>query len=147
MIVQINILIGVWCRVEMKYSQNNTLKNISDLWKINKKGFKCPNCKADLIIVQADAIQDWNNPYQSYDTIVECVYCSFQAQAVSYTILGSLNKYDINKITIEGWSPSGSRVETTLEHLLDYQLLKELKSSQDLVEFLIIDEHAIQVIH
>jgi hypothetical protein len=132
--------------VETNYSQNSTFKTTSDLWKNNKKGFKCPNCNADLIVVQADVIQDWNNPYQLYDTIVECGYCSFQARAVSYTILGSLKKYDITTVTIDGWSPSGSRVETTFEHLLDYHLLKELKSSDELVEFLIVDDHVIQVI-
>jgi hypothetical protein len=128
------------------YSQNSTLKTTSNIWKNNKKGFKCPNCNADLIVVQADLIQDWNNPYQSYDTIVECAYCSFQAHAVSYTILGSLKNYDINTVTINGWSPSGNRVETNVEHFLDYQLLKDLKSSEELVEFLIVDDHVIQVI-
>ena len=147
MIVLINMLVGDWCRVGNNKSQNGMLKTISKLWiNSNKKGLKCPHCKSNLILVQVDPIDDWDNPYQSYDTIVECTSCSFQTRSISYTILGSLNDYNVDHVTIDGWSPSGSRVETTFEHILDYDLLKELKTSHEMVEFLIIDDHVIQVV-
>jgi hypothetical protein len=72
--------------------------------------------------------------------------CSYKINTVSYTILGSVDHYDNQCVTIYGWSPSGSRVETIIEHLLDYQLLKEIQQSGELVEFLIVDNHAIEVI-
>lgn len=128
-------------------SKQHALKTISDLWlHSSSKGLKCPRCKSNIVLVQAHEIQDWDNPYQAYDTIVECVSCSYRTQAVSYTILGSVRQYDLKQVTINGWSPSGSRVESTYEHILDYQLLKELKSSGELIEFLIVDDHVIEVI-
>ena len=141
------MLNGDWCRVGNNKSQNDMLKTISKLWiNNNKKGLKCPHCKSNLILIQVDPIDDWDNPYQSYNTVVECTSCSFQTRSTSYTILGSLNDYSVDHVTIDGWSPSGSRVETTFEHILDYDLLKELKKSHEMVEFLIIDDHVIQVV-
>jgi len=44
------------------------------------------------------------------------------------------------------WSPSGSRVMSHYEHVLNYDFLKKLKESGELVEFLIVNEHAVQVV-
>jgi hypothetical protein len=147
MIETINMWVGDWCRVGNVRKNETNLKMVSNLWIYSdKEGMKCPKCKANLILVQVDPIEDWNNPYQSYETIVECTSCSFKTHAISYTILGSVKDYSVDHVTINGWSPSGSRVETTFEHILDYNLLKELKQSNEMVEFLIVEDHAIQVI-
>ena len=147
MIEENNTLLGEWCRLGTEHTKYGSLKTISDLWlHSDTNGLKCPRCKGNLILIQAEETQDWENPYKSYDTIVECLSCPYKTQAISYTQMGSVKQYDVNQITICGWSPSGSRVETTYEHILDYQLLKELKKSEELVEFLIIDDHVIQVI-
>ncbi|MBS3748720.1 MAG: hypothetical protein KGY67_03370 [Candidatus Thermoplasmatota archaeon] len=127
----------------------NKTKNkiLSKLWD-NKKNheFVCPQCGGHLIIIQLEPIEQNENPYTPYDTIVECTNCEFNAQAISYTILGSIQSYDLNHITIAAWSPSGSRVVKTFEHLVDYEQLKEVKSSKELVEFLIVDGHIVQII-
>ena len=147
MIVTINTLVGDWCRVGKNQQNKSSLKMVSNLWmNSDKDGMKCPKCKSNLILVQVEPIEDWNSPYQSYETIIECTSCSFETNATSYTILGSIKDYSVDKVTIYGWSPSGSRVETTFEHILDYNLLKELKKSNELVEFLIVEDHVIQVI-
>ncbi|MBS3802048.1 MAG: hypothetical protein KGY65_04790 [Candidatus Thermoplasmatota archaeon] len=127
----------------------NKTKNkiLSKLWD-NKKNheFVCPQCGGHLIIIQLEPIEQNENPYTPYDTIVECTNCEFNAQAISYTILGSIQSYDLDHITIAAWSPSGSRVVKTFEHLVDYEQLKEVKSSKELVEFLIVDGHIVQII-
>ena len=129
------------------HTKHGSLKTMSDLWlHSDKNGLKCPSCKGDLILIQAEEIQDWDNPHHAYDTIVECMSCPYKTQAISYTITGSVQDYDVDHITIIGWSSTGSRAETTYEHVLDYNLLKELKSTEELVEFLIVDAHVIQVI-
>ena len=123
------------------------LKMVSNLWKYsNNKGLKCPQCKSNLILFQVDPIEDWNNPYQTYETVIECTSCSFKTKSISYTILGSVKDYSVDRLKINGWSPSGSRVEAEFEHIIDYSLLKELKKSNELVEFLIVDDHVIQVV-
>jgi len=128
-------------------SQQHMVKTLSDLWKYSDAtGLKCPVCQKDLLLIQVEEIQDYLNPYQTYDTVIECQSCSFQIRTESYTILGAISDYTVDQITIHGWSPSGSRVKITLEHILDYQLLKELLQSGDLVEFLVVDNHAVQVI-
>lgn len=130
-----------------EHTQQDIMKTMSDLWLYSDEhGLKCPVCQKNLLVIQANEIQDHKNPYKTYETIIECVSCSYNLQTVSYTILGALTSYDKDHVTITGWSPSGSRVETTVEHILDYHLLKELLQSEELVEFLIVDNHAIQVI-
>ena len=122
-------------------------ESVSKLWThSDSKGLKCPNCKGNLILVQVEPIEDWNNPYQSYNTIIECTSCPYQIKSISYTILGSVKDYSVDRVHINGWSPSGSRVEVELEHIIDYGLLKELKQSSELVEFLVVDDHVIQVV-
>ena len=131
----------------LEHTKQHMLKTMSDLWlNSDSHGLKCPVCQKDLLLIQAHEVQDFQNPYQIYDTIVECISCSYKIRTESYTILGAVDSNDMDNVTINGWSPSGSRVETTVEHILDYQLIKELKQTGELVEFLIVDNHAIQVI-
>lgn len=132
--------------VKMGYNKTKN-KILSKLWdsKSNHE-FACPQCGGHLIIVQLEPMEDNDNPYIPYNTVVECTNCSFNAHSVSYTILGSIQSYDIDHVTITAWSPSGSRIVETYEHLLDYNQLKELKGSKELVEFLIVDDHIVQII-
>jgi len=132
--------------VIMGYNKTKN-KILTKLWD-NKKNheFVCPQCGGHLIIVQLEPIEQNENPYTPYDTIVECTNCEFNAQSISYTILGSIQSYDLDHITIAAWSPSGNRVVKTFEHLVDYKQLKEVKSSKEIVEFLIVDDHIVQII-
>jgi hypothetical protein len=120
---------------------------VADLWdKTGKKTMVCPQCKAEMIMVQLEPIHDAENAYIPYDTIIECTRCDFKVRVESFTILGSVKTFDLKNVEIGSWSPSGSRVISTYEHVLDYDLLKDLKESGELKEFLIVDKRVIQVI-
>lgn len=120
---------------------------LKELWdKEHGKGLVCPLCKRSLTIIQMDPVEKYDSLYVPYHTIIECPYCSFRLETESYTILGSVSTFDAHAIEIAGWSPSGSRVISTFEHMLDYSILKQLKESTELVEFLIVDNQAVQII-
>jgi hypothetical protein len=97
-------------------------------------------------MIQIEPISDTENPYVPYKTVIECVSCSFKLTTESFTILGSVKDFDSHHIEIASWSPSGSRVLSKYEHILSYNLLKELKKSAELVEFLIVNKQVVQVI-
>jgi hypothetical protein len=105
----------------------------------------CPHCGGDLNITRLQPIEDWSKPFQSYDTIIECSNCFFETRASSCKLMGSVTDFDFKNITISSWSPSGSRVTTELEHLMDYEELKELKTGNKLVEFLVVDDHVVKL--
>jgi hypothetical protein len=130
----------------MGYDKSKT-KIVTSLWdELPTHELKCPQCNGHLVIVQMDPIEDSPSAYTTYETIVECISCSFHTHATSLSILGSVETFDHKQITITGWSPSGSRVQSIYEHILDYELLKRLKESEELVEFLIVDNHVVRVI-
>jgi hypothetical protein len=106
----------------------------------------CPQCKGMLTIVQIEPIYDTENAYTPYRTVVECASCSFRMVTESFTILGSIKEYDAEYADIGSWGPSGSRMLSRFKHTLSPDLLAELKKSQELVEFLIVNEHVVQVI-
>ena len=106
---------------------------------------KCPKCGKHMIIVQVEPVYDAENAYVPYDTIIECTSCSFKIRAESFTLLGGVKNFDTNQVEIGSWSPSGSRVLSNYEHILDYDLLKELKESRKLVEFLVVNKHIVEV--
>lgn len=118
------------------------------IWGKNDDGDKllCPQCKHRMVIVQLEPIIDAENAYFPYDTIIECTNCDFNIRAESFTILGSVKNFDLHFIEIASWSPSGSRVISHYEHFLDYNLLKKIKESGELKEFLIVNNQAVQVI-
>ena len=87
-----------------------------------------------------------NDDYISFDTIIECNSCSFKLRTESLKILGGVKDFDLKKISIGSWSNSGSRINSDYEHVLDYNILKQLKESGDLVEFLIVNNHVVDII-
>ena len=130
----------------MGYDRSKT-KIVSSLWdELPSHEMKCPQCGGHLIIIQIQPIEDSHNPYTSYETSIECISCSYHTHATSLSILGSIKSFDHQSITIVGWSPSGNRVTSIYEHILDYDLLRELESSEEIVEFLVVDGHVVQVI-
>ena len=130
----------------MRYDSKN-MDVLSGLWNRNKDGsMLCPKCGDKLILVQLEPIYDPENMYTPFDTVLECTTCSYNVRAESFTILGSVRQFDIDKIEIASWSPSGSRTLSNFEHVLDYNVLKKLKESGDLVEFLVVNNHVIQII-
>lgn len=132
--------------MEIKYNKKN-IEILTKIWdRTGDKVLVCPQCKSKMIIVQLEPKQDVENAYVPYDTIIECTYCDFKISAESFSILGCIKDFDLKYVEIAGWSPSGSRVISRYEHILDYDLLKKLKESAELKEFLIVNKHVIQVI-
>ena len=135
-----------WILVEMKYNKNH-MEFLSKIWdRKNNQILVCPQCKSKMIIIQLEPIQDAENAYVPYDTVIECTNCDFKIRAESFSILGSVKDFDLKIIQIASWSPSGSRVISRYEHILNYDLLKKLKESAELKEFLIVNRQVIQVI-
>ncbi len=120
---------------------------VASLWdKTGKKTMQCPKCGHKMILIQIEPIQDAENAYVPYDSIIECTKCSYKVRAESFTILGSVKNFDLKNIEIGSWSPSGSRVISNYEHVLDYDVLKKLKKSGELAEFLVVNKQIVQVI-
>ena len=120
---------------------------LAKIWDRNRdKTLSCPECKHKMVIIQVEPIPDAENAYIPYDTIIECTHCDFKIRAESFSILGSVKNFDLKYIEIASWSPSGSRVISRYEHILDYDLLKKLKNLSELKEFLIVNKQVIQVI-
>ncbi len=129
---------------EMSFKKNMDV--LKDIWDKTGGSMICPQCKGTLTMVQIEPICDTENPYVPYKTVIECSSCSFTITTESFTILGSIKDFDSHNIEIASWSPSGSRVLSKYEHILNYNLLKELKKSAELVEFLIVNKQVVQVI-
>lgn len=130
----------------MVYNKKN-MDVIAKLWdRTGEGGMVCPNCGSKMIMIQLNPIQDYQNPYIAYDSIIECTKCDYRIRTESFTILGSVKNFDLKEIEIASWSPSGSRVLSRYEHFLDYNILKKLKDSGDLKEFLVVNKHVIQII-
>jgi len=129
---------------EMSYK--NDIDIVADLWSTHDQTMRCPQCKGTLTMIQAEPLDDSDGMYTPYKTVIECTNCSFRMSAQSFTILGSVKDFDAHQVEIASWAPSGSRVVTKYNHLLNYDLLKNLKQSSELVEFLIVNDHAVQVI-
>jgi len=128
------------------YNKKN-MEIVAGLWNRNgTNAMKCPKCDGKMILIQVEPINDSNNPYIPYDSIVECTKCGYSIRAESFTILGSVKNFDLKNIEIASWSPSGSRVISNYEHVLDYDELKKLKASAELKEFLVVNKQAVQVI-
>ena len=131
--------------MKARYSKRD-MEILADVWdQSSNKSLKCPQCDHKMIIVQVEPIHDAENAYIPYDTIIECTSCDFKIRAESFSILGSVKDFDLKHIEIASWSPSGSRVISRYEHILDYELLKKLKEAAELVEFLIVNKQVIQV--
>ncbi len=132
----------------MKASYNKRdMEILAGIWdKSRSKPLACPQCGHKMVIVQVEPIQDAENAYIPYDTIIECTSCEFKIRAESFTILGCVKDFDLKYVDIASWSPSGSRVVSRYEHVLDYEILKKLKESAELIEFLIVNKQIIQII-
>ncbi len=130
----------------MVYNKKN-MDVIANLWdRTGENSMVCPKCGGKMIMIQLDPFKDYQNPYVAYNSIIECTKCEFEIKTESFTILGSVKSFDLKKIEIASWSPSGSRVISCYEHILNYNILKKLKESGDLKEFLIVNKQVIQII-
>ncbi len=128
------------------YNKKN-IEIVTNIWKKSHgDSLKCPECGGDMVLIQVEPMTDSAEDYTPYDTIIECNYCDFKIRTQSFTILGSVKSYDHDSIEIASWSPSGSRVVSNFEHILDYDLLKKLEETGELVEFLVVDDRVVQVI-
>jgi hypothetical protein len=129
---------------EMNYKKTTIAE---DIWEqTGQHSMTCPKCGGFLTVVQVEPIYETDNAFVPYRTVVECSTCSFRMVTESFTILGSIKDFDAEYVEIGSWGPSGSRVISKFKHKLSQNLLSELKKSQELVEFLIVNEHVVQVI-
>jgi hypothetical protein len=129
---------------EMSYKKTTVAE---DIWQqTSQRSMTCPQCKGFLTVVQVEPIYDPDNAYTPYRTVVECSTCSFRMVTESFTILGGVKDFDNEYVEIGSWGPSGSRILSRFKHSISFNLLTELKKSQELVEFLIVNEHVVQVI-
>jgi len=129
---------------EMTYKKTTVAE---DIWiQTTSRSMTCPHCEGFLTIVLVEPIDDPNNAYTPYRTIVECSTCSFRMVTESFTILGGVKDFNAEFMEIGSWGPSGSRVLSRFKHSISSGLLTKLKKSQELVEFLIVNEHVVQVI-
>jgi hypothetical protein len=129
---------------EMSYKKTSVAE---DIWRQTaQRSMTCPQCKGFLTVVQVEPIYDTENAYTPYRTVVECSTCSFRMVTESFTILGGIKDFDNEYVEIGSWGPSGSRVLSRFKHSISSNLLNELKKSQELVEFLVVNEHVVQVI-
>ncbi len=120
---------------------------VADIWDKKKtKNPTCPKCGSAVTIIQIEPLYDAENAYTPYRTILECSKCDFQLETQSFTILGCVKDFDVKTIEIASWAPSGSRVISHYDHLLDYDTLKKLKKSAELIEFLIVNNQVIEII-
>ena len=139
-------MVSVELGFEMKYNKNNT-EILADIWDNSRRNsIICPKCNRNLVLIQLDPLPNNENAYITYDTIIECTFCSFKIRAESFIILGCVKNFDLNNVEICGWSPTGSRFFSNYEHVLDYDLLKKLKESAELVEFLIVNRYLVKII-
>ena len=122
-------------------------KIIPDLWDNSQKTtMKCPHCDHQLHVESIDEIDTLETPYIPYETILKCSSCTYTSTSQSYALRGSIQDFDLHNITIAGWSPSGSRVVSTLDHSMDFSLLKTLQQSEKIVEFLVVDDQVVRCI-
>jgi DNA-directed RNA polymerase subunit RPC12/RpoP len=132
--------------VRVKYNKKD-MDVLAEIWDhSSSKSLQCPQCNHKMVIVQVEPLHDAENAYIPYDTVIECTHCDFKIRAESFSILGCVKDFDLKNVEIASWSPSGSRVISRYEHILDYELLKELKETAELKEFLIVNKQVIQVI-
>jgi hypothetical protein len=130
----------------MKYDKKE-MEILTEIWDNTHEGsLICPDCGNKLILVQIEPIENIYDAYVPYDTVIECVSCSFNIRAQSYALLGSVKNFDLHFVEIGSWSQTGIRILSKYEHILDFELLKNLKESGDLVEFLVVNDHVVQII-
>jgi hypothetical protein len=134
----------------MEFGEMSVHKHVDvlrELWdRDHGGGFVCPLCQGSLTIIQMNPVDRYDSSYTPYHTVIECAKCSFRLETESFTLLGSVKRFDAHSVELAGWSPSGSRVVSRFEHVIDYTVLKDLKDSAELVEFLIVDNQVVQVI-
>ncbi len=131
--------------MQKEYNKKN-VEVVSKIWDEKHNSMICPKCGGNMVMIQVEPIHDAENAYVPYDTIIECNKCNYKIRTESFTILGSVKNFDLKKIEIASWSPTGSRVISNYEHLLDYDQLKELKKSTELKEFLVVNNQVVQII-
>ncbi|MFH1101129.1 MAG: hypothetical protein V1726_03730 [Methanobacteriota archaeon] len=121
---------------------------LANIWEKtgDRRPFICPQCGRTLTIVQMEPIFDAENAYTPYKTVIECTCCSFSLETESFTILGGIRDFTGEYIEIASWSPTGSRVLSKYPHQLPSERLQEIKDTDDLVEFLIVNNQAVEII-
>ena len=119
---------------------------LTEAWDETTRSLTCPKCGSEMNISEINPRSGLDDDFMSFDTMIDCNNCAFKLRTESLKILGGVKDFDLKKISIGSWSNSGSRVSSDFEHVLDYDRLKKLKESGDLVEFLVVNKHVIDVI-
>ena len=136
---------GDWGSRPMSYKTD--MKTLDTIWANAKYGsLICPKCHGSLTMIQLEPIYDAENAYTPYKTIIECSSCSFSMKTESFSLLGSVKDITPEYVELGSWSPSGSRVLSRYKYLINPEVLQKLKKSGELVEFLIVNNEAVQII-
>jgi hypothetical protein len=130
----------------MLSGRENMQEKVHTSHESGTSALRCPQCQGTLTIIQLEPIYDETNAYVPYRTVVECASCSYRLVTESYTILGGIKNVDSQYVEIGSWGPSGSRVLSRFKYTVNPDLLRDLKKTQELVEFLILNEQVVQVI-
>ena len=128
----------------MEYNKRDA-NILTEAWEESNQFMTCPKCGSDMMISQINPINSTDSDHVSFDTVIECSSCSFKLRSESFKVLGGVKDFDLKKISIGSWSDSGSRTSNDFEHVLDYDVLKNLKESGDLVEFLVVNKHVVKI--
>jgi len=131
--------------IKMEYNKRDA-GIVSEAWKESNHYMNCPKCGSDMIISQINPMSSSDDNFISFDTIIECSSCSFKLRSKSFKVLGGVKDFDLKKISIGSWTDSGSRTSLDYEHVLDYDILKKLKDTGELAEFLIVNNHVVEVV-
>ena len=120
---------------------------LKDIWnRDNKRFMVCPVCGGSLTIVQLSPVYKSGRTMVYYKTVIECDSCSFNIKVESCIVYGAVKSFNDDEVEISSWSSTGSRTTQVYKHSLDRKLLEELKSTGELVEFLIVDDQVVVVI-
>ena len=72
---------------------------LAEVWdQSSNKSLSCPQCGHKMIIVQVEPIQEAEDAYTPYDTVIECTSCDFKIRAESFSILGSVKNFDLKNV-------------------------------------------------
>ncbi|HEC81429.1 MAG TPA: hypothetical protein ENI42_03260 [Thermoplasmatales archaeon] len=120
---------------------------LRDIWnKDNKRFMVCPRCGGSLTVIQLNPVYKPGRTVVYYKTVIECDKCSFNIRVESCTVYGAVRSFNDEEVEISSWSSTGSRTTSVFRHSLDRKLLEELRSTGELVEFLIVDDQVVVVI-
>ena len=119
---------------------------LKDLWRSdNKRLLTCPMCGGSLKVNMHP--RTLHGSFRvSYDTFIECENCTFSVEANAFKVFGAVKSFDEKTIDISSWSALGDREINSFGNGLDEEILREISSSGELTEFLVVNGQVVAII-